>query len=161
MAAGSREVLEKDLGCPEATDELPGQVGSPQRQPRKDGRKGTLSSPRVGGQEVPAVAVQAPLPRCSKPHRRGLGTAETALCGAVKSRGNFGHRGAPARHRPHRDIGHGQGEEEGRLIASSVFLGLIFAQKQRVAQKHDRHLGEKLFREKFTIFVVSLGLGTP
>ncbi|XP_074422008.1 junctional sarcoplasmic reticulum protein 1 isoform X2 [Larus michahellis] len=39
MAAGSREVLEKDLGCPEATDELPGQVGSPQRQPRKDGRK--------------------------------------------------------------------------------------------------------------------------
>lgn len=72
MAAGPHQVLEKDLGCLEATDELPGQAGSAQRRPRKDGRKGTLSSLRAGGQEVPAVAVTAPLPWCLRLHRRGL-----------------------------------------------------------------------------------------
>ncbi|XP_074020114.1 junctional sarcoplasmic reticulum protein 1 [Numenius arquata] len=41
MAAGPSEVLEKDLGCPEATEELPRQAGSAQRRPRKDGRKDT------------------------------------------------------------------------------------------------------------------------
>lgn len=30
-----------------------------------------------------------------------------------------------------------------------------------VAQKHDKHLGKKLFKEIFSIFVVSLGLRTP
>ncbi|XP_025969952.1 junctional sarcoplasmic reticulum protein 1 isoform X2 [Dromaius novaehollandiae] len=39
MAAGPWEVLETDLGCPEATEELPGQAGSAQRRPRKDVRK--------------------------------------------------------------------------------------------------------------------------
>ncbi|KAM6369231.1 junctional sarcoplasmic reticulum protein 1 isoform 2-T2 [Pluvialis apricaria] len=39
MATGPREVLEKDLGCPEATDELPGWAGSAQRRPRKDEKK--------------------------------------------------------------------------------------------------------------------------
>lgn len=54
-------MLEKILGCPKATDELPRRVGSAQRQPRKDGRRGTLSSPRAGVQEVLAVAVPASL----------------------------------------------------------------------------------------------------
>lgn len=62
MAAGPQEVLEKNLGCPKATDELPRRVGSAQRRPRTDRRKGTLSSPRAGGQEVLAVAVPASLP---------------------------------------------------------------------------------------------------
>lgn len=76
MTAGPHQVLEKDLGCLEATNELPGQVGSAQRWPRKDGRKGTLSSLRAGGQEVPAVAVPAPLPWCLRPRRRELSSLQ-------------------------------------------------------------------------------------
>lgn len=130
MAAGPHDGLEKDLGCPEAIDKLPGRAGSAQRQPRKDRRKGTLSSLRAGSQEVPAVAMPVPLPWCLRPCRRGLSPAEVALCGTVKSQGDLGHRGAPARRQPRGDIGHGHSQEERRLVPSSVFLALIFAQKK-------------------------------
>lgn len=76
MAAGPGE--EKDLECPEATDELPGQAGSTQR---KDRSKGTLSSLQASDQEVPSG---------------GLSLAEVALCGTINSWGNVGHRAAPA-----------------------------------------------------------------
>ena len=123
-------MLEKDLGCPEATNELPGRAGSAQRRPRKDGRKGTLSSLQAGSQEVLAVAVPVLLPWCLRPCRRGLSLAEMALCGAGKSRGNLGRRGVPTRRRPRGGVSRGQGEEEQRLVPSSVFLTLIFAQKK-------------------------------
>lgn len=48
----------------------------------------------------------------------------------MKSWGDLRHRVGPMRHRPRRDVGCGQGEEEQRLVPSSIFLTPIFAQRK-------------------------------
>lgn len=49
MAAGPCEVLEPDLECPEAVEELPLQAEGIQRRSREDVREGTLSARGAGG----------------------------------------------------------------------------------------------------------------
>lgn len=56
--------------------------------------------------------------------------AQPGRDGTMKSRGDLRHRVGPTRHRPRGDVGCGQGEEEQRLVPSSIFLTLIFAQRK-------------------------------